>query len=349
MNKKLRIKDIAQIAGVSSGTVDRVIHNRGQVTEENRQNILRIIEEQRYQPNLLARTLANKKKYLLVSLCPEYATLNDYWKAPDSGIDRAAKEISDYNIIVKRFFFDQFSVNSYKDKLAEIIAVKPDGVLLSPVFTDETVYFVKQLDENQVPYVFIDSTIDHLNNISYLGQNSYQSGFLAARLLSNITPVTSSIIIVRSGGAKPSNQSTRREEGIRDYFEKNAKLFHLQHFELIAHDHKNLIQFKNELKETQARGIIVINSKAFEVATALMQTGSNEVKVIGYDLLPENIRLLKEGHISFLLAQRPEEQGYKGIMTLFNHLVMKLKMDKENYLPIDILTRENIDYYLKYL
>lgn len=32
----IRIVDIAKMAGVSVGTVDRVIHNRGRVSEENR-------------------------------------------------------------------------------------------------------------------------------------------------------------------------------------------------------------------------------------------------------------------------------------------------------------------------
>ena len=36
MAKKIRIKDIADIAGVSAGTVDRVLHNRGHVAEDKR-------------------------------------------------------------------------------------------------------------------------------------------------------------------------------------------------------------------------------------------------------------------------------------------------------------------------
>lgn len=348
MDKKLRIKDIAKIAGVSPGTVDRVIHDRGQVTEENRQNILRIIEEQRYQPNLLARTLANKKKYLFISLCPDFNNANDYWKAPDNGIQRAIQEISDYYISVKSFYFNQSSVDSFKEKSAEIIAMKPDGVLLSPVFSEETKSMVYQLEEMNIPYVFIDSNIDQLRNISYWGQNSFQSGFLAAKLLSNIIPPGSSVIVVRSIGAKPSNQSARREKGVYEYFSKYSNKFKLHHFDLLPQEEENVNEFKNKFNQWQTGGIIVINSKAFEVAAAISEFETRNVKLIGYDLLPENIRLLKEDKISFLLAQRPEEQGYNGILTLFNFLVMKSKVEQENFLPIDILTAENIDYYLKY-
>lgn len=238
--KKIRIKDIANLAGVSPGTVDRVIHNRGQVTEENREKILNIIDELDYKPNLLARSLANKKNYLFVSLCPEYHSPNDYWKAPDNGIERAAREINDYNVSVKRFYFDQFSVKSFSIQLKHIQQLNPDGVLLSPVFRKETMEFTHELDKKQVPFVFIDSNITGLNNISYLGQNSFQSGFLAARLLHYAIPARSIVLILRIGGPEISNQSLNREDGIRNFFEKYGNEHILQHVDMDITSPKSL-------------------------------------------------------------------------------------------------------------
>ena len=59
----IRIVDIAKMAGVSVGTVDRVIHNRGRVSEENRKKVQTILEMVHYQPNLMARSLASKKQF----------------------------------------------------------------------------------------------------------------------------------------------------------------------------------------------------------------------------------------------------------------------------------------------
>ena len=61
MTKNIRILDIAKKAGVSIGTVDRVLHQRGEVSEETREKILKIIREFDYRPNILASTLASKK------------------------------------------------------------------------------------------------------------------------------------------------------------------------------------------------------------------------------------------------------------------------------------------------
>ena len=64
----IRIVDIAKMAGVSVGTVDRVIHNRGRVSEENKKKVQAILEMVHYQPNLMARSLASKKQYHFVAI-----------------------------------------------------------------------------------------------------------------------------------------------------------------------------------------------------------------------------------------------------------------------------------------
>ncbi|MFW5657196.1 MAG: LacI family DNA-binding transcriptional regulator, partial [Bacteroidota bacterium] len=68
--KKIRIKDIAQLAGVSIGTVDRVIHNRGEVSEKTREKILNIVKEMNFEPDILASTLASKKTFRFAVLFP---------------------------------------------------------------------------------------------------------------------------------------------------------------------------------------------------------------------------------------------------------------------------------------
>jgi LacI family transcriptional regulator len=70
-----------------------------------------------------------------------------------------------------------------------------------------------------------------------------------------------------------------------------------------------------------------------------------EPKIVGYDLIPQNVKLLKEGKIDFLICQKPEVQGFQAIHLLFDFLVKKEKIKKENYTSIDLITKENIDFY----
>ena len=62
MTEKIRIKDIAEMAGVSVGTVDRVLHNRPNVSPPAREKVEKALKEMNYQPNMYASALAYNKK-----------------------------------------------------------------------------------------------------------------------------------------------------------------------------------------------------------------------------------------------------------------------------------------------
>lgn len=66
---------------------------------------------------------------------------------------------------------------------------------------------------------------------------------------------------------------------------------------------------------------------------------------MGYDLLERNVNCLKQGSVFFLIAQQPELQGFDGIKALCDHLIFKKEVPRENFMPIDLLTKENIEFY----
>ena len=81
------------------------------------------------------------------------------------------------------------------------------------------------------------------------------------------------------------------------------------------------------------------------VGEYLQSRGKKDFNLIGYDLLERNVTCLKEGSVSFLIAQQPELQGLNGIKALCDHLIFKKDVTCINYMPIDLLTVETIDYY----
>jgi LacI family transcriptional regulator len=87
-SRRIGIKDIASKAGVSIGTVDRVLHHRGEVKEETRAKINQIIEELGYTPNLFAQSLASKKNYRIALIVPDTSDNNPYWNKPAQGFKK---------------------------------------------------------------------------------------------------------------------------------------------------------------------------------------------------------------------------------------------------------------------
>ena len=63
------------------------------------------------------------------------------------------------------------------------------------------------------------------------------------------------------------------------------------------------------------------------------------------NMVPKNEECVRQGSISFLIAQHAYQQGYSSVDALFNAIVMKRAVNPVNYMPIEILTRENVDFY----
>ncbi len=349
VSPKTGIKDIAKHANVSIGTVDRVLHNRGEVSETTRERVLKIIEELGYTPNLLAKSLASKIKYTIAVLIPDSGS-NTYWEKPLEGIKAAAREIKKFNFELLIATFDYNDENSFIQKSNEIINSNPSGFIFAPVFYESSLKVIDQCDKLGIPYVFFDVFIENCKNLAYYGQNSIKSGYLAASLMNySLNRETSHIYIV-----KPLNRSASvyhlslREEGFLSYFSKHAEhkaIIHSLNVDITSPS--NLTDSLDSIFENGKKpcGLFVANSRAHLVAKYFQANDIKNVILIGYDLLQENIEYLEMGIIQFLICQKPEEQGYKSVFSLFNHLFLKKQVEMLNYSPIDIIMKENIEYY----
>ena len=183
-SQKIRIKDIAALAGVSEGTVDRVLHNRGDVSEKSREAVNKVLEEMNYSPNLFARSLASKKIYRFVCLFPTFHT-GDYWESVEKGFNQAAKEFLHHNVYIEKECFNQFDSQSFINVSESVLKSEPDAVFIAQIFRNETISFISELNKLSIPYSFIDSMIENTDFNTYYGQNSFQSGYIAAKLLLN--------------------------------------------------------------------------------------------------------------------------------------------------------------------
>ncbi len=336
------------MAQVSTGTVDRVLHQRGEVSEKTRKKVELILKELDYQPDIMARTLATKKTWLFAVIMPVSANGHDFWHSPNRGIDKAMSEIEAFGVRVRRFFFDQFDKQSFLKSAEKLFEYKPDAVLFAPVFPDESINFIKECSLRTIPVLLFNSSLDELSDVCYIGQDSLQSGYLAARLLTYCKNPEGFFLILNLAGRKENhNHILRRERGFRKYFVENSSgAFELQTISLDQPSEEELTAIlQDEFSRHKIDGIFVTNSKVYNAASFLQNKGIRSVRLIGYDLLPENINFLKAGTIDFLISQKPEEQGYRGIMTLFNKTVLNKKVEIVQYISIDIINRDNINFY----
>lgn len=349
---RAKISDIARKAGVSSGTVDRVIHNRGEVAVRTREKILSIIREMDYQPDILASTLASKKTWRIAALIPQADIANPFWKSPSEGLQQAWQEVKHYGIEFFLHFFTYHDRNSFGKMLEKIIESNPAGIILAPVFTEQTLQYMPLLETLKIPVVFLNAQVENTPNLSYIGQDPIHSGMVAAHLLDFGLQDEARIFIINIISEKGGNSHIlNREKGFREYFSERVNHKSLTTINASINNRKELFSLLDKAiplssDRTGSLGIFVTNSKVFHVATFLEENNRYDVRLVGYDLLEQNQEYLKKGIIDFLISQQPREQGYRSMITLFNHLVMKKPIIKNQFLPIDIITRENINFYI---
>ncbi|MBA4411529.1 MAG: transcriptional regulator [Odoribacter sp.] len=303
-----------------------------------------------YQPNILASTLASKKTFSFALLIPEPISPEAYWNKPLVGVRKAFQEIQQYGVNINIHLFKQSDSLTFNKEASQILQDNPDGVVLAPFFSRESRDFILELQQRNIPYVFIDSNLKDSEKISYIGQDSFQSGMLAAKLLDYSIPENASILILHFAKQLDNmNHLVQREKGFYGYFQSVNQNGKRNLITLEIQDPNDPVA-SDKIKTTilsnpEIKGIFVTNSQVYYLGRILESSDISGIRVIGHDLINENVNFLKKGIVDFLICQRPEEQGYRAIISLFEYLILKKEVNNENYTSIDIITKENLDYY----
>ena len=344
----VRLVDIARMAGVSTATVDRVIHNRGKVSAANLARINAVLQRVDYRPNLIARTLASGRQYVIAVVMPRFAA-GEYWADFEAGVAQAEAEARRYNVTVRRYCFDQYDGASFEALLATLRDESFDGAVLATLFAERVIPFTAELDARGIPYVFVDSDLPACNRLAYCGTSSFDAGAVAARLLCEGLEPGADLVVgkILHRGDGGSNQCRERERGFRDYLERHDFRGELYDVALRLDDETCNARRLDELfaVHPSIAGAVTFNSTCYILAGYLAARGRHDVRLVGYDVIDRNRRMLADGVVTALVAQRPEVQGYRGVMSLCGWLVEGRRPGTAGNLPIDILLKENIPYY----
>ncbi len=337
------------MAGVSVATVDRVLHNRGKISEKAKKKVLEALENTGYKPNLIASTLGSNKVYKIAAMLPDPA-LDDYWNQSGSGIFKATEEWAQYNVRIESFYFNLYDKKSFLQVAQKVLDYQPDSVLLAPIQYYEALNFFAELKERKIPYIIFNTNIPEADPLSFIGQDLYQSGRVGAEMIATKLGKSGNILVLHVYEEKLNAMHVKeKEKGFRDYFTgNNLSGFNIESYEFTDF---NDAAFIRELQEVLGKcefdGIFVATSKGTHLtAQVLDKIGKKDVALVGYDLLKDNIHYMYEGVINFLIHQNPRKQAVKGIGYLVNYLLFKKQPPVNDLFPLEIISRENIKSYL---
>lgn len=349
MAEKVRIKDIAEKSGVSVGTVDRVLHNRPNVSKTAREKVEKVLNEINYQPNMYASALAYNKSYTFYCIIPEHDS-EAYWEEIEDGTAKACETRRDFHINVEIMYFKRYDTKSFSQIAKECLEKNPDGVIVVPSETQVTKHFCEIMHERSIPFILLDSYIPDLNPLTFFGQDSFCSGVFAAKMLMLIAGHDKEIMLMKQvkNGKVASRQQENREQGFRHYMSEHFPKVKITELDIPAEESK--LGYGKKLESffsthPNIRNCITLGSKAYIVGEFLLKTNRRNIQIMGYDMVEKNAQCLRKGSVSFLIAQHAYMQGYNCVDSLFKAIVLHKKVDPTNYMPIELLTKENVDFY----
>jgi len=304
------IKQLAELAHVSRGTIDKVLNGIPGVKLETQERILRIAKELNYTPNYLGKALVKSKEKTKIGiiLTPEY---NPFVHEIIQGIHDAQKEFTPFGLEIEIKMLSTLEPAEQIAILNNFENEKFAGIAIFPLADEQVIQKVNTMISKGIAIITFNSRITEINDICFVGQNHYRGGRIAAGLMSKLLPEGGDLAVIISSRNLSCHQD--RLQGFRD---KIAECFPKLHIvEVEENQDRTETAFKIMLEYTNAypdlKGVYITGGGCAGIGKALeIKDQSGKIKVISHDIIPDTVRLLKDGTIDFTLGQNPKLQGY---------------------------------------
>ena len=340
------IKQIAELANVSRGTVDKVLNNRPGVKTETKAKILQIAKELNYQPNFLGKALVQSKDptKLGIILTPDY---NPFIQATLKGIHQAAEEFSAFGLKIDIKMLATLEPAELVNLLTDMSKDHYDGIAVFPLNDSQVKLKINQLVDQGIVIITFNSRIEGIHDLCFLGQDHIQGGAAAGGLMGRLLPDGGLLGIIISSSHLSCHQC--RLKGFQDKIASHYPRLRIA--EVRENQDRKEEAFKITLeycnRYPDLKGIYITGGGIGGVGAALdIAQKAGKIKVICHDLVPDTVTLLQNGTVDFAIGQSAKHQGYQLVKILFDYIIKRQKPDSYYIrVPITIATEDTIDCF----
>lgn len=341
----ITIKQIAEEAGVSRGTVDRVINHRPGVKPETEQRIREIASRMGYQPSIPGKMLAAKKKKIEIGFITFDTNDALFFREINLSARQKARELMSFGVQV-HFFMAERLDNEYLTKfLAKIEMIPLDGIVIAPLRVPAIEFFLKKKTEIGVPVIFYNLDNEKLSRLCYVGCDYRKSGQVAAGLLA-LSINNRGKVVIATFRDKNSPSSYERMEGfLKEIRENYANIDIVNEKKHYLFDENDCDDVLNVIRnDSEIKAVYVVNPGDCSIYEKIYNlSGEHHPKIITNDLLERQKQLLREGVITATIDQQPDVQGMIPLQIMYDYLVFSKKIERtEVYTSLQVYIRQNL-------
>jgi len=333
-------QQIAELAGVSRGTVDRALHDRGRVNPEVAARIRRIAEDLGYRPNSIGQALVRTGFRLGAILqSAETPTMQDV----AAGVRRAAEELRVSGLEVELREVQGRDTLQVLRQIDELTAWGANGLAIAAGSAPELIERIDRLYGQGVPVVTFNTDAPDSRRLCFVGMDNYRAGQTAAGLIRQMLP-GGGLVLPIAGHVNNSAHNSRLR-GFLDILEGTEDIRLLPSQPCFDRDDYAHEITQHTLREHPSLNCVYVTSNGQRgVCRAIEdERRKGRVRVVAYDLNEPNRQLLQSGDLSFVLDQAAGIQGSQPLQILYNYLLNGKAPERElQYTDILIRTKYNI-------
>lgn len=326
------IIDVAKKAGVSPATVSRVLGNREIVRSETAEKVLAAVDELKYEPGNYVYRKA-KKSFTVAVIIPDLT--DQFFTMLVRGIFNEGI-LHNYSLLL-------YNTENLLEREKEIIQLTADkeidGVIIVPV--DDNDDMIQIYDEKEVPYIFLDRTINRKES-SYVVSDDEEGSYQATKYLIDLGHRN----ILYIGGENKFSTERNRVKGF-----KKA----LQEYEIQVR--KELIRECSFHYEAAFRETFTVfkeghDFSAIFAANDLIALGAKAAVERYGKLIPDDISLVGYGdiptseYLSLTTVSMPAyEMGKSAFLLLLDYIENRLETPKQITLRPSVVFRSTCKRY----
>lgn len=332
----MNLKAIAKKAGVSTATVSNVINgNHHKVSKETLAKVQRIIEENGYQPNATARSLASKESKIIGVVVPNIDIEENFFS---NSHDAHILSLLENYIRKQGYYLMVRCVSKCEEIIPLFSSWNVDGMIFFGTFKSEIEAIQNRLT---VPTVFLDTYAEELK-IANVGIDDYKGGYLAARYL--LGKGHREIAFVGPNVNSPGVIQQRYQGFCDACAEKGIEITPDYVFEAnTAYRNGIIVGQKIAISDIRFTAVAVMSDTvAFGIMEGLKVCGMsvpNDISVIGFDNLPEcsysNPKLTS-------ISQKVAQKAFLAGEYLFKMIHEKKNIVVNEKIDVEIIERQSV-------
>jgi LacI family transcriptional regulator, galactose operon repressor len=338
---RIGIHEIARLAGVSIGTVDRALHGRKGINEKTRQRVLTIAKNADYRPNLAARALSATKPLARIGVCIP-REIHYFYDQVRQGIWAEARSHEHLGVELVYRPVDRQGVTE-PERLQELLASHIQGLIVTPGNPRKLTPVIDAAEKKGIRVICIASDAPGSNRSSVVCVDPELNGKIAGELMGRFATPRSRVAIVT--GMLQTEDHLQKVKGFSETFPQVCKGGEVAEV-LEGHDNEDetfikcsqLLQRKKGLA-----GVYVSTANCLPVCRAVtVLRVARKIKVITTDLFEEMVPYFEKGTIIASIYQRPYVQGQRAVRLLIDHIFSHQPFPHNYYLNPGIVLNSNL-------